>query len=113
MNVENICVDNISEIDRKFLRELKNQSFPCKPYKCTIPYKKVRYMLNKYIKLGVLELNNYGFECEITCNFTYKGHKLLDAIRLLYGCGELCQYRDCGMCNIISQCNKCYYFNVK
>ena len=39
-----------------------------------------RYMLNKYIEVGVMELNDYGVKCEITTNFTSFGLKSIESI---------------------------------
>lgn len=72
---------NIKDFDRQFLLHLYDQSFPHRPYDFNAPYKKIRYVLNKYIELGILELNTGGWECEITVNFTLMGQYLLDYIK--------------------------------
>lgn len=64
---------NMKDFDKQFLIHLYNQSFPHRPYDFNAPYKKIRYVLNKYIELGVLELNTWGWECEINVNFTRMG----------------------------------------
>lgn len=89
MNIENICIENIGKTDRKFLLHLFKQSYPHRPYDCDIPYKKIRYMLYKYIELGVLELNSFGWNCEIACNFTLKGLEVINAIAHVYGDNEM------------------------
>lgn len=72
---------NMKESDKQFLLHLYNQSFPARPYDYSAPYKKIRYILNKYIELGVLELDSWGWECEITVHFTGLGYKILAYIR--------------------------------
>lgn len=74
-------VRNMKNDDKKFLSYLFYQSYPHRPYELNIPYKKIRYTLNKYIELGILELNNYGWDCEITVNFTLFGLKIMEYIR--------------------------------
>lgn len=71
---------NMPQCDKDFLNTLLHQHFPGRPYDYNAPYKKIRYMLNKYIELGVLELNDYGFKCEITTNFTPFGLKIIEYI---------------------------------
>lgn len=73
-------INNIKEIDINFLLQLYHQSFPCRPYNTNFPYKKIRYMLNKYIEYGILEIDEWGWVCEITCHFTSKGLKLMSKI---------------------------------
>ena len=68
---------NMKDFDKQFLIHLYNQSFPGRPYDFNAPYKKIRYVLNKYIELGVLELNTWGWECEINVNFTRLGDYIL------------------------------------
>lgn len=104
MNIGNVCINNIPETDIKFLIILYNQSFPRRPYDCDIPYKKVRYMLTKYVDKGILELNNYGYRCEITCNFTSMGLDVINAIRATYGCG--------GFCAKEFSCENCYFYHT-
>ena len=72
---------NMKYVDKKFLLCLFYQSYPHRPYELNIPYKKIRYTLNKYIEMGILELNTFGWECEITVNFTNMGLYLIDYIK--------------------------------
>lgn len=74
---------NMKDFDKQFLKHLYNQSFPHRPYDFNEPYKKIRYVLHKYIELGVLELNNNGWECEITVNFTRFGHYIMKFIEIM------------------------------
>nr|DAJ86896.1 MAG TPA: hypothetical protein [Caudoviricetes sp.] len=81
MQVQEITINNMNVREIEFLIGLYIQSFPCLPYKLNMPYKLIRYYLEKNIERGVLELDNYSHRVEISCHFTVKGYDVVNGIK--------------------------------